>query len=101
MASLPLMEGKPIDVRKAAELARIHLSDEEASQFSSQLGDVLEYVDQLNSLDVSNVEATAHANPVFDVTRPDVSRPGFGVEKALLNAPQKTSDQFLVTKVVE
>ena len=95
------MEGTPINVRKAADLARIRLSEEEESRFSSQLGDILEYVKKLNSLDLSEVEATAHANPVFDVMRPDASRPGFGLEKALLNAPKRTSDQFLVTKVVE
>ena len=90
-----------IDVRRAAELARINLSDEEAERFGSQLGNILDYIEKLKSLEIDDIEPTAHANPVFDVLRADESRPGFGLERALLNAPQKTSDQFVVTKVVE
>ena len=90
-----------MDVRKAAELARIELTDDETARFGGQLGKILEYIDKLNTLDVSKVDATAHASAVYDVTRPDVSRPGFGLEKALLNAPQRTADQFIVTKVVD
>ena len=44
---------------------------------------------------------TAHASPVFDVMREDVSRPGFGVENALKNAPRPVGDQFGVPKVIE
>ena len=90
-----------MDVRKAADLARIQLTDDEAARFGGQLGSILDYIEKLNTLDVSDVEATAHANAVYDVTRPDTSRPSFGLEKALLNAPQKTADQFIVTKVVD
>lgn len=90
-----------LDVRRAAELARIELTDDEAERFGGQLGKILEYIDKLNTLDVSHVDATAHANAVYDVTRPDESRPGFGLEKALRNAPRKTAEQFIVTKVVE
>ena len=88
-------------MRRAAELARIKLTEAEADRFGGQLGKILEYIDKLNSLDVSDIDPTAHANAVYDVTRPDVNRPGFGLEKALRNAPKKTAEQFIVTKVVE
>lgn len=90
-----------MDVRKAADLARIQLTDDEAARFGRQLGKIVEYIDKLATLNVDGVEATAHTSAVYDVMRPDVSRPGFGLDKALLNAPRKTADQFLVTKVVE
>ena len=58
------MSSPILDVRDVARLARIELTDEEAATFQSQLGRVLEYVEQLGKLDVSGVEPTAHANPV-------------------------------------
>ena len=70
------MSSPNLDVRDVARLARIELTDEEAATFQSQLGRVLEYVEQLNALDVSSVEPTAHANPVFNVLRADEARPG-------------------------
>jgi len=67
------MSSPNLDVRDVARLARIELSDEEAATFQSQLGSVLEYVEQLGKLDASQVEPTAHAAPVFNVFREDVA----------------------------
>ena len=97
----PRMSSPNLDVRDVARLARIELTDEEATTFQSQLGRVLEYVEQLKTLDVSNVEPTAHANPVFNVLREDVSRPGLTREAALANAPHSANNLVVVTKVIE
>lgn len=90
-----------IDVRKTADLARLRLTEEEEAAYGAQLDRVLEYVSQLDEVDTSNVEPAAHPHEVFDVTRPDGPREGFGIELALGNAPRKSGDQFLVPKVVE
>ncbi|MFY8269305.1 MAG: Asp-tRNA(Asn)/Glu-tRNA(Gln) amidotransferase subunit GatC, partial [Terrimicrobiaceae bacterium] len=95
------MSSPNLDVRDVARLARIELTDEEASTFQSQLGRVLEYVEQLRALDVTNVEPTAHANPVFNVLREDVVRPGLAREAALANAPHSANNLVVVTKVIE
>ena len=96
------MSSRPdLDVRDVARLARIELSDEEASTFQAQLGRVLEYVEQLKALDVSSVEPTAHANPVFNVLREDEPRLGLAREAALSNAPHAANNLFMVTKVIE
>jgi len=97
----PRMSSPNLDVRDVARLARIELTDEEATTFQSQLGRVLEYVEQLKTLDVSNVEPTAHANPVFNVLREDVSHPGLTREAALANAPHSANNLVVVTKVIE
>ncbi|MFQ3577427.1 MAG: Asp-tRNA(Asn)/Glu-tRNA(Gln) amidotransferase subunit GatC [Verrucomicrobiia bacterium] len=88
-------------MQKLAHLARLSLSAEEVASFEAQLGQVLEYVKLLERLDVSNVEPTAHASPVFNVMREDAVKPSFTVEEALANAPRKANDLFIVTKVVE
>ena len=90
-----------IDVRYAAQLARLHLTDEEITKFQAQLTQVLEYVEKLNAVDVSGVEATAHTNPVFNVFRKDEPRQWFEPEEALANAPRQANQLFIVTKVIE
>lgn len=95
------MSSPNLDVRDVARLARIELSDEEAATFQSQLGSVLEYVEQLGRLDVLQVEPTAHANPVFNVFREDVAKPGLDRAVMLANAPHSANNLVLVTKVIE
>lgn len=95
------MSAPQLDVRDVAHLARLHLSEEEIATFQSQLGKVLEYVAELNEVDVSGVEPTAHANHVVNVLREDKVIPWFTAQEALRNAPQSNSDLFVVTKVVE
>ena len=90
-----------LDVAYVAKLARINLTDEETRTFQKQLGDVLKYVEKLRGVDVSKVEASAHAVPMFNVFREDEPRDWFTAEEALSNAPRKANNLFIVTKVVE
>ncbi len=95
------MSSPNLDVRDVARLARIEITDEEAALFQSQLGSVLEYVEQLGTLDVSQVEPTAHAAPVFNVFRADEPRPGLDRAAVLANAPHAANNLVVVTKVIE
>jgi len=84
-----------------ANLARLALTAEEKARFSAQIGDVLAYIAQLKEVDVSGVEPTAHAFPVFNVWADDVPQPGLPVEVALQNAPAQRDHMVIVPKVVE
>ena len=95
------MPSPALDVRYIAQLARINLTEAEIATFQSQLDHVIQYVEQLKQVDVSGVEPTAHASPVFNVFRPDVPRDWFDAETALSNAPRQVNGLFSVTKVVE
>jgi aspartyl-tRNA(Asn)/glutamyl-tRNA(Gln) amidotransferase subunit C len=90
-----------LDVAYVAKLARLNLTGEETRLFQKQLSDVLKYAAKLREVDVSNVEAAAHAIPVFNVFREDKPRDWFTAEQALSNAPHKANNLFIVTKVVE
>jgi aspartyl-tRNA(Asn)/glutamyl-tRNA(Gln) amidotransferase subunit C len=96
-----MAESSEIDVAYVAKLARLNLSDDETRLFQRQLGDVLKYAEKLREVDVSHVEAAAHAIPVFNVFREDEPRDWFTAEEALSNAPRKANNLFIVTKVVE
>ena len=95
------MSAPDLDVRYIARLARLELSDEEVARYQTQLGDVLTFVEALRKVDVSAVEPTAHASPVFNVFRQDEARTSFTPKEALANAPRQANDLFVVTKVVE
>ena len=95
------MSSPELDVRYVANLARIALSDEEVTTFQGQLSRILEHVTQLEKVDVSGVEPTAHANPVYNVFRADEPRESLPKVAALANAPRQANGLFVVTKVVE
>jgi aspartyl-tRNA(Asn)/glutamyl-tRNA(Gln) amidotransferase subunit C len=90
-----------MDIDHAAQLARIALTDEERVRFGAQLGDILAHIAQLKEVDVSQVEATAHAFPIVNVWADDLPEPGLPVAEALRNAPQQRDHMIVVPKVVE
>jgi len=90
-----------LNVAYVARLARLNLSAEETHLFQKQLGDVLKYAEKLKEIDVTGVEAAAHAVPVFNVFREDEPRDFFTAEQALSNAPRQANNLFIVPKVVE
>ena len=90
-----------IDVKDVAHLARLELSPDEEKRLETQLGHVLGYIEKLQELDVRQVEPTAHAVPLSNVTRPDTVRPSLRHEDALRNAPVQANGLFIVPKIVE
>ena len=95
------MASVEIDVKYVAHLARLTLTTKEEKQLGSQLGNILGYIEKLRELDVTNVEPTAHAVPMVNVTRADEIRPSLTHEDALRNAPKKGGGLFVVPKIVE
>ena len=92
---------KDFDVKYVAHLARLSLSAEEEAKFGAQLANILGYIEKLEELDVSQIEATAHAVPLINVVRADEVRPSLPNEEALKNAPAKANGLFMVPKIVE
>ena len=88
------------EVEKVSLLARLMLSDEELDRMTSQMGDILGYVDLLSELDTEQVEPMAHALDVANVFRDDVARPGLERESALANAPHRDDECYLVPAVL-
>jgi len=88
------------DVEKVSLLARLRLSNEELTTMTSQLGDIVGYVDQLAELDTDGVEPMAHAVDVSNVFRDDVVRPSLPRDEALANAPRDNGECYLVPAVL-
>jgi len=95
------MSAQGFDVKYVAHLARLALTPEEEQKFQAQLGNILGYIAKLNEVDVSNVEPTAHAVPLVNITRKDEVRPSLSHEDAMCNAPAQLNGLFQVPKIVE
>jgi aspartyl-tRNA(Asn)/glutamyl-tRNA(Gln) amidotransferase subunit C len=95
------MAAAEIDVKYVAHLARIALTPDEEKKLAAQLGGILGYIEKLNELDITNIEPTAHAVPLVNVTRTDEVRPSLPHEDVLRNAPRQANGLFIVPKIVE
>jgi aspartyl-tRNA(Asn)/glutamyl-tRNA(Gln) amidotransferase subunit C len=102
---LPRPEGSmPVDaatVRRIAHLARIALSDDEVPHLQGELNAILDFVAQLDEVDVAGVEPMTSVTPMVMKKRPDVVTDGAIADKIVLNAPATEDHYFLVPKVVE
>jgi aspartyl-tRNA(Asn)/glutamyl-tRNA(Gln) amidotransferase subunit C len=95
------MAATEINVKHIAHLARLALTPQEEKTLGAQLGNILGYIEKLRELDVTNVEPTAHAVPMVNVTRPDEVQPSLSHADAMRNAPRQANGLFIVPKIVE
>jgi aspartyl-tRNA(Asn)/glutamyl-tRNA(Gln) amidotransferase subunit C len=86
------------DVLKLASLARISLSDDEVTEFSEELSAILQYVEQLSTIDVNGLKPTNQVTGLTNVMREDeVKDYGYEPLELLRNVPQ-TQDRLLKVK---
>lgn len=89
------------DVLKLAQLARLELSDEEVEQYQSELSDILQYVEQLGSVDVSGLKPTNQVTGLTNVTRPDETRDyGYKAADLLKNVPAVKDNQIKAKRIL-
>lgn len=88
-------------VKHVAKLANLPLTEEEEEKYAEQLSKVLEYVDQLNKVDTSDVEPTFNVSGLNNVFREDETSACLSQEEALSNAPRKKDGMFETKGVFE
>jgi len=86
-------------VRHVARLARLALSGDERETMRRELSGILEHVDQVRGLDLSEVPPTTHAIPLQNVLRDDAPRPSLPTELALREAPEVAGGGFSVGRM--
>ena len=82
-----------------ATLARLSLSKEETAALAHDLGDILEYAESLNAIDLEGVPPMSHA-AAGERFRADESRHDLTRDQALQNAPDQDSGLFRVPQVI-
>ncbi len=91
-----------IDVAYVARLARLSLSADDVTVFGRQLDQVLEYVDQIRKVDVSDVDPTAHTTPLRNVFREDQPvADAVDENDVAANAPRWRDHTFIVPRIIE
>ena len=88
------------DVEHIAQLANLEFTEEQKQKFLLQFNDILKYMEQLNSVDTTNVEPLSHVIELKNVFRVDAVKPSTPTEEALKNAPKKNDGYFKVPKVI-
>lgn len=88
-------------VRRIARLARIKITDEEASALKGELSGILDWVEQLDEVDTSAVEPMTRVVAQDLHKRKDEVTDGEIASTVVANAPLSEDDFFVVPKVVE
>jgi aspartyl-tRNA(Asn)/glutamyl-tRNA(Gln) amidotransferase subunit C len=88
-------------VLHVAKLSALSLSDSEVDRFSSELGRIVGYVEQLDALDTEDVPPTAHVQLNRLPLRPDEPAPCLSRDEVLAQAPRVEGDGFAVPAFVE
>ena len=90
-----------IDINYVANLARLQLSDSEKELFGSQLGQILDYIHQLNEVNTDEIEPTAHILAFMNVSREDNVSPSIEQASVMRNAPESKEGFFVVPRIIE
>ncbi len=87
-------------VQKIAHLARLKITSEEVESYTSHLDSILEYIQQLNTVDTTNVEPTNFMAPAHDPLRDDGEVSSLTHEEILQNGPIVKKEHFAIPKVI-
>ena len=88
-------------VRKVARLARISVEEAEVEPLASEITGILDWIEQLQEVDVEGVEPMTSAVPMRLKRRTDNVTDGDRRDDVLANAPDAREGFFAVPKVVE
>ena len=89
-------------VDKLAKLSSLTIEDDKKEAIAEELGQIIEFVENLNEIDVSHVDATFTTIAGGQPMREDVANKVPGVSEAIMeNAPQSEDNYFVVPAIIE
>ena len=83
-----------------AFLARLHVTEAEAKEFSQQLSTVLGHFEKISLIDTAGVEPLVTPSEIETHWRQDQIKKEFSAEEMVANSPEKTGNLFTVPPVV-
>ena len=81
------------------ELGKLKLAEDEADEYTSQLSEILDYVGQLSSLELDEVEETNQVTGLVNVLDEDKTRKGLDHDEVMSQVPVK-KDGYVMVKAV-
>lgn len=95
------MSSGKMDIRKIALLARLTIDDRDIPGYSRDLSNILDLVEQMNSVETTDVDPMAHPMEIKARLRPDEITETNQREKFQAQAPAVEDGLYLVPKVIE
>lgn len=88
-------------VKHVAKLSKLSFSDEELTNFTDQLGKIIDMVELLGEVDTEGVPFTSSATDLINVMREDVAVPGWDRDELLRNVPEKEDGFIKVPAIID
>ena len=85
-------------IKHLAHLSRLEFTEEELKEMQGDMGKILDFVAQIDALDLSGIEPLTQMSDSVNVMREDQTKGMIEKEEALKNAPDANSDYFRVPK---
>lgn len=99
-ASLPAVVSEQ-ECHQLATLARLSLNDDQAERFSTQLGTILGYIEQLRAVNTEGTPEYLPPSRPGSALRDDTAQPGLSHDSALAGAPEVRDHHVAVPKFKE
>jgi len=89
-------------IDKLAKLSSLHIEEDKKEALGAELADIVGFVENLNEIDVSSVEATFTTIAGGQPLREDSSFKEDGLSEAIMkNAPKCEENYFIVPTIIE
>ncbi|MDB5184606.1 MAG: aspartyl/glutamyl-tRNA(Asn/Gln) amidotransferase subunit [Candidatus Saccharibacteria bacterium] len=89
------------DILKLAQLARLELTEDEIAEYSSELSEILQYVEMLQAVDVGDLKPTNQVTGLTNITRDDVIKDyGYAIDDLRKNLPDQYEGQIKVKRMI-
>ena len=88
-------------LERVAYLARIKIDASEINKMTSELNNIMKWIEELNEVDIENVKPMTGVSNEYLREREDEVNDGGYSDKIVSNAPEKIDNSFTVPKVIE
>jgi aspartyl-tRNA(Asn)/glutamyl-tRNA(Gln) amidotransferase subunit C len=89
------------DILKLARLSRLQLSEAEIMEFQEEISEILQYVELLQSVDVTGLMPTNQVTGLTNVMRADtVINYGYAARDLLKNVPVTQGEEIKVDRMI-
>ncbi len=89
------------DVLKLAKLARLELTDAEVDEYRQELSEILQFIEQLQAVDVTGLTPTHQVTGLTNVTREDVVKDyGYAAAELLKNVPRSQDNHIKTHRMI-
>lgn len=89
-------------IQRLAKLSSLEIEENKKEELKSQLGEIINFVENLNEIDVSDIDATFTTLEGGTPLREDISKQDLKLSKHILDhAPKSEDGYFIVPKIIE